>query len=95
VQIEADVVRLALGDGSPLDTFRTELRSYDLHHHDATLFRRLLKCVSIMPALFLSARNYKALKQSLDSNPFYQKVREKVFPYHRSNHVDRTGDWNL
>lgn len=95
VQIEADMLRLSLGDGSPLDTFRTELRSYDLHHHDASLFRRFMKCVSLAPALFLSARNYNAVKQSLVSNSFYKKFREKAFPYHRPNHIDRTGDWNL
>jgi hypothetical protein len=95
VQIEADVVHLSLGDGSPLDTFRTELRSYDLHHQDASLFRRFLKCLSLVPALFLSARSYNALKLSLASNSSYLRLRKKVFPYHRANHVDRTGDWNL
>jgi glycosyltransferase involved in cell wall biosynthesis len=94
VQIEADVLRLSLGDGSPLDTFRTELRNYDLHHQSASLFRRSLKCVSVVPALFLSPKNYNALKQSLVSNSFYLKVRERLFPYHRPDHVDRTGDWN-
>jgi len=94
VQTEADIVRLSLGDGSPLDTFRTELRSYDLSHEHASPFRRLLKYVSLFPALFLSPRRYNALKQSLTTNSFYVKTREKFFPYHTPNHVDRTGDWN-
>jgi glycosyltransferase involved in cell wall biosynthesis len=95
VQTEADVLRLSLGVGSPLETFRTELRSYDLHHEDASLFRRFLKFVSFVPALFLSARKYNAFKKLLFSNRLYAKVREKVLPSHRPDHVDRTGNWNL
>jgi glycosyltransferase involved in cell wall biosynthesis len=95
VKTEADLVRLFLGDGSPLDTFRTELRSYCLSHEHASLFRRLLKCFSLVPALFLPPRHYNALKQRLTTNSLYVKARVKFFPFHRPNHVDRTGDWNL
>jgi glycosyltransferase involved in cell wall biosynthesis len=95
VQIEADVLRLSLGEGSPMDTFRTELRSYELHHQDAPVLRRFLQCISLLPALFLSARNYNAFKQWVATNTFYRRVRERFLPYHRPNHVDRTGDWNL
>lgn len=95
VQTEADIVRLSLGGGSPLDTFRTEIRSYDLSHEHASPLRRLLKYVSLAPALFLSPRFYNALKRKLAANSLYTKVREKFLPYHGPNHVDRTGDWNL
>jgi glycosyltransferase involved in cell wall biosynthesis len=95
VQTEADVLRLLLGDGSPLDTFRTELRSYDLSHGHASPVRRFLKCVSLVPALFISPGRYNALKEKLVSNPLYVKTREKFFPLHRPNHVDRTGNWNF
>jgi hypothetical protein len=95
VQTEADVLRLSLGDGSPLDTFRTELRSYDLSHGHASPARRFLKYVSLVPALFLSPRRYNALKQKMVSNAFYNKAREKFFPLHRPDHVDRTGDWTF
>jgi len=95
VQTEADLVRLSLGDGSSLDTFRTEIRSYDLSHAHASPLRRLLKYVTLVPSLFLSPRHYIALKQKLAANPLYTKIREKVLPFHRPNHVDRTGDWNL
>ena len=94
VQTEADVLRLSLGDGSPLDTFRTELRSYDLSHEHASAIRRALKCVSLLPALVLAPSQYNALKQKLASSAFYAKAREMVFPFHRPDHVDRTGDWN-
>jgi glycosyltransferase involved in cell wall biosynthesis len=95
VQSEADMLRLSLGDGSPLDAFRTEIRSYDLSHEHASPLRRLLKYISILPALFLSPRRYIALKQKLVSNSLYTKVRRKVLPYHGPDHVDRTGSWVL
>jgi glycosyltransferase involved in cell wall biosynthesis len=95
VQTDADVLRLALGGGSRLDTFCTELRSYNLSHEHASPFRRLLKYVSLVPALFLPPRHYNALKHKLVSNSLYAKAREKFLPYHRPDHVDRTGDWNL
>lgn len=95
VQTEADALRLALGEGSPLDTFRTELRSYNLHHEHASPVRRLLKYFSLLPALLLSPRRYNAIKDRLASNSLYAKAREKFLPFHRPDHVDRTGNWNL
>lgn len=95
LQTEADVLRLSLGQGSPLDTFRTELRSYNLSHDHASPARRFFKCISLFPALLLSPRLYNAFKRKLVSNTFYAKAREKFLPLHRPNHVDRTGDWNV
>ena len=95
VQIEADVLRLAMGEGSPLETFRTELRAYDMHHEHASLSRRFLKCLSLIPALFLSANNYNALKEKMAGNNLYKSLRQKFFPFHRPNHVDRSGHWSL
>ena len=95
VQTEADVLRLSLGQGSPLDSFRTEFRSYNLSHGHASPVRRLFKYISLFPALLLSPRHYNAFKRKLVSNAFYAKAREKFLPLHRPNHVDRTGDWNV
>jgi hypothetical protein len=95
LQTEADVLRLSLGDGSPFDTFRTELRSYDLSHGHASLLRRFLKCVSLVPALFVSPRRYNTLKRKLVSSHFYAKTREKFLRFHRPDHVDRTGNWTF
>jgi hypothetical protein len=95
LQTEADVVRLTLGDGSPLDTFRTELESYDLSHAHASTIRRLLKCLSLLPALLLSPRQYNAFKQKLIANSFYSKAREKFLPPLPPNHVDRIGNWKV
>jgi glycosyltransferase involved in cell wall biosynthesis len=94
IQIDADSLRVALGESTPLETFRAELREYDFHHSDAPLFRRFLKCLSIAPALFLSTRNYNAFKLHFLSHPLYRKARQRFFPFIRPSHVDRTGDWN-
>lgn len=95
LQTETDVLRLSLGQGSPLDSFRTEFRSYNLSHDHASPVRRLLKYISLFPALLLSPRHYNAFKRKLVSSAFYAKAREKFLPLHRPNHVDRTGDWNV
>jgi glycosyltransferase involved in cell wall biosynthesis len=95
VQNEADVVRLSLGEGSPLDTFRTELTNYRVNHEHASAFRRFLKYISLLPALFLSPRHYNSLKQKVASNLLYARARAKFLPFYRPHHVDRTGDWNL
>ena len=95
VQIEADLMRLSLGEGTPLDSFRAELRGYDLANDHASSARRFLKCVSLLPALLLAPRHYNALKQKMFSNSWYTKARKKVFPLHRPRHVDRVGDWNF
>lgn len=94
VRIEADSARLLLGEGTPLDTFRTELRSYDLSHESASAGRRFLKCLSLVPALFLAPRRYNAFKQKMVANSWYAKARKKFLPLHRPSHVDRVGDWN-
>ena len=94
VEVEADTMRLWLGEGTPLDSFRTELRSYDLTNDHASLSRRLLKCLSLVPALFLAPRQYNAFKQKVASNSWYTRARRKFLPLHRPGHVDRVGDWN-
>ena len=95
VQNEADVIRVSLGEGSPLNTFRTELTNYRLNHEHASPLRRFLKYISVLPALFLSPRQYNLFKQKVVSNSLYAKARGKFLPFHRPHHVDRTGDWNL
>jgi len=95
LQTEADTLRLALGEGSRLEAFRTELRSYRLHHEHASPLRFLLKCISLVPALCLSPRRYNVFKEKLASYSLYTKTRKRLLPLHQPNHVDRTGDWNI
>lgn len=93
IQNEADMLRLSLGEGSPLDSFRAELTNYRVNHEHASFFRRTLKTVSLLPALFLSPRQYHSFKHKLAANPLYAGTRRKLFPFHRPGHVDRHGDW--
>jgi glycosyltransferase involved in cell wall biosynthesis len=95
VQIDADLMRLSLGEGTPLDSFRTELQSYDLNHEQSSFVRRFLKSLTLVPALFLAPRRYNALKQKVAANSWYTKARKKFLPVHRPSHVDRFGNWNL
>jgi glycosyltransferase involved in cell wall biosynthesis len=91
---EADVLRLALGEGTPLDTFRTELHAYDHSHGHASAGRRALKVLSLLPALLLPPRQYNALKRKLGSSFLYTRARKRMLPLHQPDHVDRTGKWN-
>ena len=93
VQTEAIVLRVALGEGSPLDTFRTKLHTYDHSHGHASRARRYLKILSLLPTLVLPPPRYTAFKQKLASSFVYTRRREEVLPLHQPNHVDRTGNW--
>lgn len=95
VQNDADVLRLSFGEGTPLDSFRTELVNYRVNHAHASLVRRILKYISVLPALVLPPRHYHAFKHKLAGNPLYARVRGKVLPFHQPDHVDRSGQWGL
>ena len=94
VEVEADMLRVAMGESSGFETFRTELREYEFHHGHASPIRKFLKRVTLLPALVLPARTYNAYRKTLASNTLYRKFRERILPYHSPNHVDRTGDWH-
>jgi glycosyltransferase involved in cell wall biosynthesis len=94
VQTEADALHLCLGGGTPLDTIRTELRTYRIDYDQASAFRWTLKLLSLFPALFLSPKKYADWKQKLASNSLYRRFRQRFVPHLRPNHVDRTGDWS-
>src|SRR5208282_6394841 len=94
VQTEADAVHLCLGGDTPLDTIRTELRTYRIDHEDVSLFRWTLKLLTLFPALFLSPKRYTAWKQKLASNFLYRKTRQRLIPQRHHPHIERTGDWS-
>lgn len=94
VQNEADVLRLALGEGSSRDSFHAELVNYRLNHEHASLPRRWLKYISLVPALILPPHHYVSFRNRLASNRIYLRVRGKLLPFHEPHHVERTGNWN-
>jgi glycosyltransferase involved in cell wall biosynthesis len=93
VQTEADALHLYLDGGTRLDIVRTELRTYRIEEEHSSLFRWVLKFLSLLPALLLSPRQYAEWQQRLASNSLYRKTRQRLIPYLRPTHVDRTGDW--
>jgi len=95
VQNDADVLRLSLGEGTPLDSFRTELTNYRVNHEHASFVRRVLKCVSVLPALVLPPRYYHSFKRKLAGNRLYARLRQKLLPFYQPRHIDRTGHWGL
>lgn len=92
IQSEADVLRLSLDGGSPLETVRVEIRNYRILNENASRLRWALKYVSLFPALFLSPSRYAALRRKLASNYLYRKFRSRFAPS-LPTHVDRTGQW--
>ncbi len=94
VETEADALELCLGGGTPLDTIRTELRSYRIDHENASWLRWILKSLSLFPALFVSPSRYAALKQKISLRSAYRRFRRTFLPTFEPQHVDRTGDWS-
>ena len=94
VELEADTLRVAMGEASRFETFRVELREYEFHHGHASTLRKFLKVLLLLPALVLPAQTYNAYKRGLTSNALYRKFRSWIFPFSAPRHVDRMGDWN-
>jgi len=93
VETEADALQLCLSGGTPLDTIRTELRTYRIDHENASSLGWVLKSLSLFPALFLSPKRFAEWKQKLASNFLYRKARQRLVPQPHHPHIDRTGDW--
>lgn len=93
VQTEADMLRITLEPCWPWETIRVELQNFSLFHRNITLARRLFKYLTLFPALFMSSRKYRSLRQDFGSNPFYRRARARVLPAMRPAHVDRRGQW--
>ncbi len=94
VQTEADTLHLSLDGGTPLDTIRTELRTYRIDHEHISPFRLTFKLLTLFPALFLPPKRYMGWKQKLASNSLYRKTRRWLIPHRHHPHIDRTGDWS-
>ena len=88
------MIRVALGEGSSREAFRTQARSYRIMHEQASWPRRMLKYASLLPALLLSPKSFISFQQKLLGNRFYRWVRQRVLPYLRPTHVDRHGEWS-
>jgi len=94
IKAEADMLSLALHGGSRLKKFQVEFRGYRIMHEKASLLRRFLKLMTLLPVLILSEKQSDSYRRWLASSSAYRDFRRKFFPYTRPTHVDRTGDWS-
>jgi glycosyltransferase involved in cell wall biosynthesis len=87
VQAEADQLRLLLDGGTPTETLRTEWTIYDVHNRDASLLRRALKWLSLIPALFIRPQKYYGLRARLLRNRTYREMRGRLNSSASQQHV--------
>ena len=87
VQAEATQSRLALDGGTPLETLWTEWKIYDVHSPQASFLHRMLKCLRLLPALFLPPRTYYRWRRRFTESRKYREVRDRLLPDPPLQHV--------
>jgi glycosyltransferase involved in cell wall biosynthesis len=89
IETEAQSLRLLLDPGFPWETLKVELKNYAVMFGNASAAHWLFKCVTLLPACFMSSRSYYSLRQRFAQNGAYQKARAKWLPFLQPAHVDR------
>jgi Glycosyl transferase family 2 len=92
ISIEADQLRLSLGEGFPWETVKTELAFYRILHGDAPQSHRAFKYATLLPAFLLPPRWYYGARRWLGSSDLYRRARRTFFPPPQPGHVRRF--WN-
>lgn len=92
ISIEADQLRLSLGEGFPWETVKTELAFYRILHGDAPQSHRAFKYATLLPAFLLPPRWYYGARRWLGSSSLYRRARRIFFPPPQPGHVRRF--WN-
>lgn len=90
VQIEADQIRLTLGEGTSFETFSTEWDIYKVHCPSATAYHRMFKVLSLAPSLVLPPKTFYRLRSRLVAWPLYQSARKHFLPNPERRHVENT-----
>jgi len=90
VQVEADQLRLSLGEGAPWETVRTELALYRIQYSDPPWGHRAFKYATLLPAYVVPPRVYYGVRRRLASSDWYRKLRKTVFPVPSPGHVDHS-----
>jgi glycosyltransferase involved in cell wall biosynthesis len=88
VQVEADQIRLSLGEGSSAETFRTEWKIYEVLCPTATLAHRIFKMLSLIPSLLMPPKRFYELRGRLVSNSLYRAARAQILPNPTRPHVE-------
>ena len=87
VQLEADILRLQMGDGTPWETARTEWKIYGILHDNASWSHRIFKFASLLPALIVPPKVYYRMRRTLAANEFYLRTRKIIFPIPKPEHL--------
>jgi len=85
---EAELLRLSVQRGYPWETVRAELNYYHIIYETAPISRVLLKYLALLPACFMTSRNYYSLRNRLAKNNAYRAAREKWLPFSQPAHVE-------
>jgi glycosyltransferase involved in cell wall biosynthesis len=89
IETEADALRLSLDPGFPWETLNVELKNYRVMFENAPASHWLFKCLTLLPACFMTSRSYYSLRQRFAQNGVYRKARAKWLPFLQPAHVDR------
>ncbi len=89
IEVEADVLRLAVDGGYPWETVATELKIMRVFHSDASVWQHLFSYARLLPAVVLPPRAYYRWRRRLSSLSFYQQFRRKRMPFPVPHHVDQ------
>lgn len=89
VQVEADLLRLAVESGYPWETISTELKVMRVFLGDASLQQRLFSLARLAPALVMPAAAYYRWRQKLSRMEFYQNLRRRFMPFPVPSHMER------
>ncbi|HKM83060.1 MAG TPA: glycosyltransferase [Candidatus Acidoferrum sp.] len=92
ISVEANQLRLSLGDGFPWETVKTELAFYRILHGDAPRSHRAFKYATLLPAFLLPPRWFYGARRWLGSSELYRRTRRIFFPPPQPGHVRRF--WN-
>lgn len=95
VQTEADLLRLSLENGWPIETVRAELQNYRMRHDGASAAAWFFKCMTLLPACVLPSQLYYRIRHGIGRNGLYRRAREKWLPFPKAEHVDRIGTTRL
>jgi glycosyltransferase involved in cell wall biosynthesis len=89
IEIEAQSLRLSLDPGFPWETLKVELKNYAVMFGNASAAHWMFKCLTLLPACFMSSRTYYSLRRRFAQSGAYQKARAKWLPFLQPAHVDR------
>jgi hypothetical protein len=89
IEVEADILRLAIDGGFPWETVSTEIRIMRVFHSDASIWQHLFSCLRLIPAIMLPASTYYRWRRRVSVSTLYQEIRRKLLPFPVPDHVER------